>query len=152
MTPKTRVIVSVLALVTAFALGRYTVSSSSKSTETASKEKASETSKEVSEHKKTVTTEVERPDGTKERTTTITDDVDTKTASKGSSSSTTEKTSEVVKGSSDKVTISALGGVSIKDWSMVYGASVSRPILGPVAVGVWGLSNSTGGFSIGLGF
>jgi hypothetical protein len=35
---------------------------------------------------------------------------------------------------------------------VVYGASVQRRIIGPVSVGLWGLSNGTGGLSAGVTF
>jgi hypothetical protein len=53
--------------------------------------------------------------------------------------------------------VSALvgAGVSLKPFGLgplVYGASVERRVLGPVVVGVWGLSSAAGGITVGVAF
>jgi hypothetical protein len=53
--------------------------------------------------------------------------------------------------------VSALvgAGVSLKPLGLgplVYGASVERRVLGPVFVGVWGLSSAAGGITVGAAF
>jgi hypothetical protein len=49
-----------------------------------------------------------------------------------------------------KLSLSALAGTDLR--SPVYGAHVSKEILGPVSVGIFGLTNGTFGASIGLNF
>lgn len=107
-------------------------------------------------HKKTTTTEVTHPDGTKETTTVVTDDTDseskTNTVSKSETSSKTDITKESTR-SSSSVTLSALGGMSFSNLGVpIYGGSLTKPVLGPITIGVWGLSNGTGGVSLGLTF
>jgi hypothetical protein len=99
------------------------------------------------EHTKTIIHEVDRPDGTKEITTEIVVDTHTTTDTTVHSDQTTETT----RGTS-KVTVAALGGIRLSDPTPLYGVSVSKPILGPITIGVWGLSNGTLGASVGLTF
>ena len=53
--------------------------------------------------------------------------------------------------------ISALAGAQISNpltgqAGTVYGAHIQRDILGPVSIGLWGLSNATVGGSVGISF
>jgi hypothetical protein len=34
----------------------------------------------------------------------------------------------------------------------IYGGMLSKQLLGPISIGVWGLSNATGGFALGISF
>lgn len=90
---------------------------------------------------KTVTRIIKQPDGTviKERT------VEDKT--KSETKNTTEITAQT-----NKNRISALTSYSVYDKDIVYGISYERQLIGPVFVGIWGLTNHTYGISVGLSF
>ena len=65
---------------------------------------------------------------------------------------TQDKTKEVTRGGSP-VTILALAGVSVHNLSSpIYGVSVSRSLIGPISVGVFGLSSGVAGVGVGLSF
>lgn len=156
---KTQVAVAIAALLTAFAVGRYSLPEKIKIvTNTVEVEKKTEKKTvEADKHKTTTTKEVVKPDGTKETTTTVVED----TTRNSNTDSTTDKNksaqsdSETTYGSS-KVTVSALAGAKLgfppTEGTLVYGGSITKPILGPITVGIWALSNATGGASIGLTF
>jgi hypothetical protein len=104
-------------------------------------------SKETQSHSETV--EEVKPDGTK-KTTTVVDTNSTYTKNKDTNSETS-KTEEYNK---DSVTIQVLAGLDILHPTngLVYGASISKPLIGPLIFGAWGLTNGTAGVSVGLKF
>lgn len=153
MATKYKVILTILALATAFATGRYTVPTKVvteiKTVEVDKKDQHQDQKQD--DHKKT--TIVEAPDGTK--TTTVTDDssTDTKTDTKTVDSSSSDTYKSVTKESA--VTVMGLVGAnaSFSDLGTpVYGLSVTKPVLGPITIGVWGLSSKVGGLAVGLTF
>jgi hypothetical protein len=164
MDTKYKIIAAVVVVTGAFATGRWAAPTKVVTvTQTVEVEKkhedvAVDTNKNV--HKETKTTEVVKPDGTKETTTDVTED--TKAISHegdktDTDSSRTEVSSKEVTRDSSKVTISVLGGAKVFGGSEglnppVYGGSISKPIFGPATVGIWGLSNGTVGCSVGLTF
>lgn len=161
MTTKTKIIIVSVSLATAFAAGRYSLPEKirieTKTVEVEKKSDSKDTDAQKNTHKKTITKETIKPDGTKTVTTVVTDDsvASTKTIDKQVDLTNKDISSVSEKShSSDKVTISALGGVSFNSSTpvFVYGASVSKPILGPITVGLWGLSNASFGASAGLSF
>lgn len=111
---------------------------------------------------RTIITEITRPDGTKEKTTrhvetTTTNkktDIDKKTKEE-----TTKEVTQIEKSITENdrasVTISALAGVDVLNLDMsalkfVYGGHIQKSIIGPVQLGVFGLTNGTCGLSLGL--
>lgn len=154
---KYKIIALLVSLATAFAFGRYTVPEKIKiEKQIVEVEKKTETeSTDKRLHKKIKKTIVKKPDGTTESSTTITYDSDDKKDTKQSDqlAKSVDEKKEVTKQGSP-VTISALAGVNVTSPSsgIVYGASVTKPILGPVTVGGFGLSNGTAGGSVGLTF
>lgn len=149
MTKKTKVLIISVALLTSFALGRYTVPT--KTTETKDTSTTEDKTTDKTKHKKVTIVETTKPDGTKTKTTVITEDTDTH---KTDDSATHEiDTKETVRGDS-KVTISLLGAIQVNDLTqgIVYGLSATKPVLGPITIGVFGLTNKTVGASIGLSF
>lgn len=147
MSNKVKIIVGVVVLATVFAFGRWSAPVKIK-TET----KIVEVDKKVDdinkkEHKKTVI--VHKPDGT--IITTITDDTDTHKHETDTSSTVSDTTKEVVRRSST-LTVSALTGLSLNGYTPIYGAHVTKQIIGPLALGVWGLSSRELGVSVGLSF
>ncbi len=143
-----------IALLVSFAFGRFLGPEKVRvETKTVEAEKKTDIVKtDTDRHKETTITQTVSPDGTKQTVTRITEDTTKKTDSKDVT--TDSKTSDTVKEvtrSASKVTLSALGGIyDLK--TPVYGGSITKPMLGPIAVGVWGLSNFTVGVSIGLTF
>ena len=139
---KTKVIVGIVAIATAFAFGRYSAPIR------VEKEIVEVEKKTEDKRKEIIKTEVVRPDGTKETTTKTV--VDSKTTT-----DSTKSEKELVEGQTSKVSISALVGAPLTlsgPLTPVYGGHIHRPLLGPVSVGIWGLSNATAGLSFGLTF
>lgn len=147
---KTKIILIVLALLASYGFGRWSAPEKIKTTDT------TKTDVNRDKHKKTTITETEKPDGTKEKKTTITEDTET------TKKVDNEKTSEITRASA-KVTISALAGTGINlqpggpTLTPVFGLSMSKPILGPITVGVWGIGvygfgGGAAGASVGLTF
>lgn len=171
MPTRTKILIAILALLIAFAFGRFTAPA--KVVQTKEKTTTSEQTKEQTtnasqdaernRHIERTTTEITKPDGTREVVTKVTEDSSTSRSSQSttdnrqeSSQASSEKSSKEITYGRDKVTIAALGGVSISFangfGAPVYGAIISKPILGPITVGIWGLSNGVGGAAIGLTF
>lgn len=158
-TSKVLIVVAVVGV--SFALGRYTVPEKVKvETKIVEVEKKTSSSKEdtsVDKHKNTKIIVVEKPNGEKTTTTEISEntDIDKKKTGESTSDSTknTDSLKETTRGDS-KLTISALGGVDFTKSvpQVVYGASVFKPILGPITIGVWGLSSPSCGASVGIQF
>lgn len=83
-----------------------------------------------------VITIVKRPDGTVEK------------VIKDNSVITTDTETKVKERS--KLAISALAGTDLS--KPIYGAAVSKEVLGPITIGIFGLSNASFGASVGLNF
>lgn len=156
MTNKVKVIISVVAIATSFAFGRWSAPEKIKTEiKTVEVEKKTDDKQTDNKDHKTITIiETTKPDGTKTKTTTITDDRDNKSEDKSTDdlSKTTDQTKEVSK-SSSPITVSVLAGLDISSPAVpIYGLSITRPILGPITLGVFGMTNRTGGLSVGLTF
>lgn len=138
-------IVTVLSLIF-FAFGRYSVSNPAVHTDESIKtDTDTKTNKDT--HKVTVITK----DPSGKEITTITEDSKTNTDKTKSSTTTVNQTVTPQKGST--INISALAGNDFSGvFKPVYGVSASKEFLGPVTLGVFGLTNSTIGVSIGLNF
>jgi capsular polysaccharide biosynthesis protein len=105
--------------------------------------------------------EITRPDGTKEVITRKIEDVsqrkttdkDTKTEEKTDTKVTDRQETEKSTGR-NRVTISALGALNLKNLSESpdFGAQVSKPLLGPLTLGVFGFQSGRAGLSLGLQF
>jgi hypothetical protein len=160
MTNREKFGLGVLALLASFAFGRFAAPEHERiETQVIEVEKIDETKQTETErnrHRKTVITEVTKPDGSKEKRTEIEENAETskKTDQQASTARTnSETTSKEIDRSSSKITVSALVGAPVSFGSytgLIYGGHVSRPLLGPIAVGVWGFSTGIGGFSLGL--
>lgn len=111
---------------------------------------------DTDKHKETTVTETVKPDGTKETTTKTVEDTRKKTddKSKDTTDVRVDSVQETTRGSS-KVTISALVGAPLSlsgPLLPVYGGAITKPILGPLTLGIFGLSSGVAGFSAGLTF
>lgn len=159
MKIRTKIIIVITALTVSFAAGRYSVSvKKTEETKTvAVKVETENKQKDVKKRKKThvVKTEVIKPDGSKTVTTVVDHDtnVDSKdtTVTQETEHKTSDEKTTVVKGD-QKLTISALAGVDFTGNKMVFGAALTKPVLGPITLGIFGLSNNTVGGSVGLSF
>jgi len=146
METRVKVIIITVSLATAFAVGRYTVP-----TKTVVQTKIVEVEKkDTKTHDNIVVTETDKPDGTKVIVTKTVDDTDTTT-----NLNVSDITTKTVEKTTGRMNLSILGGAPLTfsgPTSLVYGAHVSKDIIGPVSIGVWYLSSSTGGLSVGLTF
>lgn len=151
METKYKVLVVVVGLGAAFAAGRYTTPEKIR-VETKIVEVVKE-SKDVKKDVKKVVKKktITKPDGTKETTTETTTDSSLDKKTEKDTSKNSDTSSETARGDS-KVTINALVGLDFNRTTPVYGLSCTKPILGPLTVGLWGLTNATAGASIGLSF
>lgn len=159
MTQKSQVLICFSAFIVAFAIGRYSVPSSSKTTsDTQVHENIDDkvkTDLERDRHRETTVTEVVKPDGTKETVTKTVENSTTKKktdAEKTDATSTETKTSTEVVRAGSQITVAALMGTNLNLGSITYGGIVSRPILGPITMGVFGLQPGVFGLAIGLTF
>jgi len=151
-------IVSV-ALLTSFAVGRYTVSEKivtvTKTVEVAKKDDDKVVDNKKKTHTTTTTTTAEKPDGSKVTTVATTTDInsDIKVNDKIDSTTSTESDakSTISKGLS-QLTLSAMGGYDFRLNSLVYGVSLTKPVLGPIGIGIWALSQPSVGASLNLTF
>lgn len=156
MTDQTKYIIAgvVALIVTSFACGRYTTPVQTKvEIKTVEIVKTVETVKtNIDTHQDKLITIEKKPDGTV--TTRIETVTDTKTDQEKKNvtvaDKSTEKSTEVTRLSSP-VTISALGGLN-KDLNPIFGGSIMKPLLGPTTMGLFFLSDMSGGVSLGLQF
>jgi len=99
---------------------------------------------EAVEHDKRQTVTVRRGDTT---TTTTTDDITTAVKIDDT------QTKSAVLPRRSSMNVSALVGTdSIRYPTPVYGLSISKELIGPVTLGLWGLTNGTVGVSVGVNF
>jgi hypothetical protein len=127
-----------LIAILSFALGRRSTTSTTIDTQVQTHEDI-----QTQDHKKTVITE--QPNGVK--TTVITDDI---------KSDTTEtqvaQTHEVLNAKKPVINVSALVGTDYTSLKPLYGVSMSKEFLGPITLGVYGMTNHVIGLSIGINF
>ena len=162
MTNKSKIIISFVALLVAFAFGRWSapekIKEVTKTVEVEKKLTQEEKDKQQNTHKKTKTVVVKNKDGSETTTTETSEDTDindkvNKVIADDKSKSTTQE-KEITK-SSSKTTLSAMYGLKFnftQPTLPIYGGSISREVLGPISIGLWGLSNGEGGASVGLSF
>lgn len=159
ITRNQKIIALAVSYVVVAAVGRYTVSEKivtvTKTVEVEKKHEDDKTDEKKNTHVKKVIQTTKKPDGTITRTTTVTDDSTDDTKTNDTIATTDNKQTDsittITKGS-DKVTISALGGWDLTQGKLVYGVSATKPILGPITVGAWALTNPSFGISLGLQF
>lgn len=98
-----------------------------------------DTQKHESEHQEVI--EIRKPDGTVKKITRIDKNKDSQTKIE-------------TKVSTSKTNVSLLASVDYSESVIkpIYGISVSRELIGPITLGVFGMSNMTLGVSIGINF
>jgi len=133
-------VAGLLLLLGAYALGRYVAP-----TKTITKTVTVEVEKTKTHEDKVIVERIEK-DGTKTTTTHVV--TNTETDKKANT-----KQEQIVENKKSSLLVSALGGVDItKPNGLIFGAHVSRQTLGPVHIGLFGLTNGTIGASVGLQF
>ena len=141
MNNKYYVLVGLVLLTGAFYAGRHTAPTKVETkTVTVEVEKKHEDTK-INE----VKIEVIKPDGTK----TITTHTNTETKTDIQKNSTIN-TDTIAQDKHSSTSINLLAGVDIFNPKLVYGAHISRDLFGPFTIGVFGMTNSMMGASIGL--
>ena len=150
MALKTKVIIIVCYTALIFAVGRYTTRSPSSTTQTKATEVEARTEDMNVDTKKTIT-ETKKPDGT---TVTVTQVDQTIKDDKQDDRTTQVQTKETTKAVRPTLQLSILGGNDFSQgpFKPVYGAAISKEVLGPVTIGVFGLNNNTVGISLGVNF
>lgn len=148
--------IAVVALLVAFAAGRFSapVKTVVETKTTTTEDTKTQSDTDTNVHKIVTQHEVIQPNGTKIIDTTTKDDLNTQIndISNISLNSQTDSTKTTVK-DSKRLNLSLLAGGSITSLSQpIFGGHISGNILGPITAGVWGLSNSTAGCSVGLSF
>jgi hypothetical protein len=159
LTTRNKIILVVVYTAIAVAAGRYMtpekVKVETKIVEVEKKTDDKDVAKEDVKHKHIVVTQDSKPSGETIVTTDTTYDDKDSEDSKEIKTDTSSKDEAVVKETvynNGRVTLSALGGINLSTLAPVYGASIVKPIVGPVAVGIWGLSDGSCGVSVGLQF
>lgn len=150
MSNKTIALVSILALTASFAVGRYSVSQPPAVTKVDDIKKDIIKDVDSDKHKETTTVIEKDPDGKTKTTTTVTED----TTTKKHVDTTIEKHEDltITPTIRDTLNVSALIGADFRQKDPVYGVSVTKQFLGPVTIGIFGLTNYTVGLSVGLNF
>jgi hypothetical protein len=169
MSTKYKVIIVVSALAVSFASGRYLtpvkIKTETKIVEVEKKTQDTKESNNKHTHKTTVVTETDKPNGEKDKVTTVTEDtgvVDTKDNKTAIDDKVNSDTTKEEKKEGGKTSVALMAGAqvnpnmlstpSLTTSPFVFGAHVQRSIIGPVTIGVWGLSNLTFGASVGILF
>lgn len=96
-----------------------------------------------------ITTSIQRPDGTKIARQRNVNKKEVRVEHEATNSGMVSITKEVT--NRRGVVVSIIGGIDLLALPKIsYGASVAKPVLGPLNLGVWYLTNSTFGVSIGV--
>ncbi len=149
MNMKYKILLCVGLLLLAFASGRYSVNPPDATTKIDQKiDTQVQDDKDTKTH--TVTVIVKEPTGeTKTTTTTDTSVIDKEVERQVSDTQIQQEIKSVTKRT---INVSVLGGFDKRTNLPTYGAAISREILGPITIGVWGLNNGSFGANIGLDF
>jgi hypothetical protein len=153
MTIQTKALIAIAVILTAFASGRYSATHGQAPSVTTSQQTTTDTQVKVDKdtHKVSTTTDVKTKDGSEKVVTVVTED--TVTAINKTQDTVAKVQTVVTQPKFTKTHISLLAVTDIKSINKLsYGISLSREIIGPVTVGVFGLSNGVAGLSIGLNF
>lgn len=140
MSNREKILIGSLALLAAFAIGRYSVP-------TKVLEKSSKVvNSDLNKHTDTIVVETKKADGSSViETHTVSDSNKVVKLEEEKSTETTRH--------GGRVRLLALGGASITSIGLpVYGASISTNITGPIVIGGWGISSGVVGVSVGMDF
>lgn len=162
MQTKYKVLIIVIVGATGVAVGRYTVpvkiKTEIKTVEVIKTVTVQDTSADKKVHKETTTTTTTKPDGSKESKTTVVEDSDFKkdtTIVKNEDDAKFSDSKTEITKTGSRLNISALAGAPVSLHGLgnfTYGLHISRDLIGPVSVGLFGMSDGVAGISIGLTF
>lgn len=147
MSQKLQYLVATILVVLSFCFGHYTAQSS-KSSQTTDKIVDTVTHEALDTHTKTTITEVKEPTG---EIKTITQVDTVQSAKETDIKAETDRTVTTYQKKS-AVNISLIGGYDTARGLPTYGASFSKEFVGPITIGLWGLTNGTVGVTIGVNF
>lgn len=148
---KTKIIIALVLLAGAYATGRYMSPEKIKvEKEVVTQVVEKIKTKTVSDLEKTIT-ETINVDGSRSIITVLRRKT-SKENEKDTESKTEVKEITDIQNRTNSVTINALGGLNVLDpkAGLIVGGQISKPLLGPVVLGIWGMSNKTAGVSLGL--
>lgn len=157
---RSRLLYSVVALVVAFAFGRYTapdrIEIKREIVTVEVENKQTQKDQSIDQNKKTTEIHVTRPDGTtfKKKITQTEKKTDTQlNQTIEREKDTTQRESKVVE-TSRRLSVSVIAGPDFTNFAapIVFGGHISRPFIGPISLGIWGLNSGVGGMSLGLQF
>lgn len=151
MSLKAKVLFSIAALATAYAFGRWQAPVKTVEVIKTVEVEKKQTDTEKEKHEKTTIVETKLPDGTTKKETIVTRDENTsrQTTIDKHKQSESEKT---VVNSSSRLNLSILAGTQFPSQTLEYGFHASKEVIGPVSLGIFGFTDKTVGFSIGLSF
>lgn len=145
------------ALLISFGAGRYsTPTKTVEDVHNVDKEVKKENSEsDKNKHVETTIVTVVKPDGTKESTTKIVSDSNAVTKTTDTDKIAKDDTAhkETTRGSSP-VTLSVLGAINPFGGPQLldYGIGVTKPVIGPIAIGIFGFKSGVIGASVGVTF
>lgn len=147
----------VAAIVTSFAFGRYTAPETIKYEKQKTQTVDTKTdSKSVrNRHRRVETTTTVKIDGSKViRRIEIEGTISEKDTNSNATKRTDTTTKKEIVVSKQSTSVFALGAVSFSNGSnsIGWGLGISRPVIGPISIGVFGLSLGVAGASVGLTF
>lgn len=153
MNSKSIIIAGVVLLVLGYGIGRFTTPDkivTQTKIVTVTDEK-SVTDKKVDSTTKI--TEVKNKDGTVTTVTEIDSHSDTNRQKEKDTSIVDEET-KTVENNKSSLNVSVMAGLDVTNpaGGYIIGGQITKRMLGPITLGVWGLSNKTGGLSVGLQF
>jgi hypothetical protein len=151
ISTKQKYAIAGVAIVVAFAAGRFSVQQPEIKTEVSEKT-AAQKDQTKDTHTQTTITTVKTPDGTVKTVEQINQVADVKTAE--TSVTNTNIKTDVIPPKLNTLNVSALISNNFANGVLQpsYGISVTKQVLGPVTVGAFGLTSGVVGVSIGLNF
>lgn len=151
------VMVAFVVVAASFAFGRYTAPETIKYEKQKTQTVDTKTdSKSVRNQNRTIkTTTIVKPDGSKviERTE-VSGTISVRDSNTIGAERTDTTTKKEIVVSKQSTSVFALGAVSFSNGSnsVGWGLGISRPVIGPISIGVFGLSLGVAGASVGLTF
>ena len=155
---KYKAVIYGVILIGAFAGGRYSVSAPEIKTEIAEQKKEetiTDKKEDVKTHTETKIVEVKTPDGVDTKTTTVAEvkDVLEDTKRNDKVQDDTQIKQDIIPPKTNTLNLSVLAATTTGQFGTpIYGASVTKEIIGPITAGAFFLTNGTVGVSIGMSF
>lgn len=147
-------ILALAVILVSFAAGRYSATSTTKEIKHDELVKVdTELHKERDMHTTTRVRTIKEPSGVVTTESVVETTVSAHTDSIVQATDSVHDTSVTIsKSNAPKTNISALASVDFKEFKPIYGVSVSKEVLGPVTIGLFGFSSGMLGISVGVSF